>query len=339
MRKLLILTCFIVASAFPGRALALGECGLSCCIAGAAGSGVTLAENFGLSLVYEYSYMETIKNGTDSVGPDQAIAENQSPGLAYKVPTRMVMQKLSLVGVVPVSARLQVLATVPFVINDMEMRSRSAMGMTMDMSMETVTGLGDVSVLAIYTLATDAPVRPTRRLTVGAGVKTPTGSTGERTPSGALVHAMMQPGTGSWDPLFMVNYMRAWYPLVTQATVFYQWTTEGYNGYEFGDRLTWDLATRYQVGDYVNLGLELNGFHTAGDDDHDGRYSAPATSMLDNPDFTGLDSVFATVVAQAKVPGTGGSAEVKYQRPLYQDVEGYQQVVDWRAFATLSWVF
>lgn len=342
MRKLLIsliLLFALVSLARAPKAYALGECGLSCCIAGATGSGVTLAENFGLSVQYEYSYMETIKTGTDDVSPDEAISRNQAAGQAYSVPTEMVMQKVSVLGFVPVTERLQVLASVPFIINDMDMRRRSAMGMTMNMTMETISGLGDVSVLGLYTLYTDAPIRPTRKLTVGLGVKAPTGSTDERTANGTLVHAMMQPGSGSWDPLFLVNYMRAYYPLVLQANLLYQMTTEGYNGYEFGDKFSYDLGARYQVAKFVNLGVELNGIHAESDEDHDGRYSRPGVSMLDNPEFTGLDSIFISPIVQVKIPGTGGSAEVKYQQPVYQDVNGFQQVVDWRVLANISWLF
>lgn len=339
MRKLWILLIAAMLLVQGRDAFALGECGLSCCIASAAGSGATLAKNFGLTIQYEYSFMETIKHGTDSVSPDAVIDANKLPMQSYKAPTEMIMQKVNLVGVVPLNERLQVLFSVPYVVNDMDMRMKSAMGMVMDMSMDTVSGLGDVSVMGLYTLYTDAPIRPTKRLTVGAGLKTPTGSTGERSSSGSLIHAMMQPGTGSWDPLFMVNYMRAFYPLVLQANLFYQWTTEGYNGYEFGDRFTYDLSARYQAADYVNVGVEINGYHTEADDDHDGSYSSPATSMLDNPAFTGLDSIFISPLVQVKIPGTVGSAEVKYQIPVYQDVSGYQQVVDWRVLASVSWAF
>ena len=48
---------FSLASGYNSTAFAFGECGLSCCIGGAATSGVTLAEHIGLSLQYEYSHM------------------------------------------------------------------------------------------------------------------------------------------------------------------------------------------------------------------------------------------------------------------------------------------
>lgn len=340
MKRSFVLLLFCAMISLSGReAHAVGECGLSCCIAGAATSGVTLAESLGLSLVYEHAYMKTIKTGTDEVSPDEAIARNQKMGMSYSVPTEMRMQKVSVVGVLPATERLQFMASVPYVINDMDMRRRSAMGMVMDMSMETVSGLGDISLMGLYTLYADAPVRPGHRLIAGAGVKAPTGSTSERSASGSLVHAMMQPGSGSWDPLFMLNYTRGLYPLVLQANLFYQFTTEGYNGYEYGDKLTLDLIARYQLSNYVNVGVEVNGIHAEKDDDREGKYSRPDTSMADNTAFTGLDSVFISPVIQAKIPDTGGSAEIKYQVPVYQEVDGFQQVVDHRVLATLVWVF
>lgn len=332
-----LLAAFVLA---PGEsANATGECGLSCCIAGATNSGVTLAPNFGVSLSYENSYMKTIKSGTEEVGSDDVIARNRLPMKSYKVPTEMVMQKVTLIGAIPVDERLALMASVPYVVNDMRMRSKSAMGMVMDMQMETVSGLGDASFMGLYTLYADAPIRPTERVAAGFGLKTPTGSTMEKTSSGTLVHAMMQPGSGSWDPLFMVNYMRAYYPVVLQANLFYQWTTEGRNGYEFGDRFSYDLSARYQAAPYWNVGVELAGLHTEKDDDRGAKYSQPETSMVDNTGFTGIDSVLVTPLVQAKIPGSGGSVDLRYQLPVYQRAGGFQQVLDWRAIASLSWVF
>jgi hypothetical protein len=133
--------------------------------------------------------------------------------------------------------------------------------------------------------------------------------------------------------------MRAYYPLVVQVNLFYHLSTEGDEGYEFGDQLTFDLIARYQVAPFVNLGIELNGIHTAKDTDHDGKFSMPLTSMLDNTENTGLDSIFLTPSVQVKIPRTVGSAELKFQVPVYQDVNGFQQVLDWRVLANVSWAF
>jgi hypothetical protein len=335
----LLLFLFTFVSSPPKNAYALGECGLSCCIAGAAGSGATLAENFGISLLHEHSYMETVRNGTNSVSPTRAILDNQMPGMMYSVPTEMVMEKYTFVGVLPINERFKLLTFVPYVINDMKMKMRSGGGMYMDMEMDTIRGLGDISVMGLYTLYTDAPVKPEHRLSLGLGVKTPTGKTDALNAKGGMVHAMMQPGSGSWDPFIMVNYMRGLYPLILQVQAFYQMTTEGRDGYEFGDQLTYDIIARYQLGSYVNLGLELNGIHAGRDKDHDGKYSNPVMSMLDNTGNTGLDSIFLSPSIQVKIPKTAGSLELKYQHPIHQDVNGYQQVLDWRVLASLSFAF
>jgi hypothetical protein len=321
------------------RALALGECGLACCLAGAATSGVTLAQNFGLAMQYEHSNMETIRHGTDEVSPDEVINQFWSPGGMYMVPTKMTMEKLSLIGARPLNARWQLVGVVPYVRNDMDMRMKNSMGMVMNTSMDTIEGIGDVTVLAMYTAQTDAPVRPTKRVTLGFGLKTPTGENDARTASGNFVHAMMQAGTGSWDPIITANYMRAFYPLVLQVNGFYHLTTESDEGYEFGDQIGVDVITRYQVSSYVNLGVDLNAIHAEQDDDHDGNYSRVAVSMVDNPANTGLNSVFITPALQFKIPDSAGSVELKYQLPIYQNVHGYQQVVDDRFMATLAWSF
>ena len=341
-RYFLIALCgllFSLASGYNSTVFAFGECGLSCCISGAATSGVTLAEHIGLSLQYEYSHMENIKDGSSDISPDEVINNKWMMGVSYSVPTKMTMQKLSLIAAYPATERFQILGIIPYIKNDMDMRMKSSMGMTMNHRMDTVSGIGDITLMGFYTAYTDAPVRPSKRLTLGAGLKTPTGKNSERTSTGSLVHAMMQHGTGSWDPLFLVNYMRAYYPLILQANMFYHLTTEGDEGYEVGDQLSLDLIARYQAANYVNIGLELNGIHSAEDEDHDGKFSKPATSMVDNTDNTGLDSIFLTPGVQIKIPGTGGSADLKYQVPLYQKVNGIQQVTDWKVLTSITWNF
>ena len=321
------------------QVFAMGECGLSCCLAGANSSGVTLAKNFGLAVQYEYSDMVTIRNGTNSVTPDQVIDQHWNMGSSYSVPTKMIMEKLSFIGAYPVNERWQILGIVPLVRNQMDMRQKSGMGMVMNMTMDTISGLGDVSALALYTAYTDAPVRPKERLTLGFGVKMPTGSNDARKSNGDLVHAMMQLGSESWDGLFTLNYMRAWYPLVTQVNAFYHLTTEGDGGYEFGNQYGVDVVGRYQVSNYVNLGLEANVIHADRDKDHNGNFSAPATSMVDNTANTGLTSVFVSPGIQVKIPDSGGSVGLKDQHPVRQDVNGYQQVLDGRWLATVSWAW
>jgi hypothetical protein len=226
---------------------------------------------------------------------------------------------------------------VPYVINDMTMRHRIGSSV-MDMKMDTVSGIGDASLIAYYTFYQDEPVRPTLRFSGGLGIKTPTGKNNEKDKNGQLYHAMMQPGTGSWDPLFIVNGMVFLDPVWLQANVFYHLTTKGDSGYEFGDQLSADVISRYQMFKYMNIGLELNGIYAGKDKDHDSRF-ATNTALLDNTSNTGLFAVYVTPAIQVKIPNTGGSLEIKYQQPIYQNANGIQQVIDWRVFASFTWNF
>jgi hypothetical protein len=117
---------------------ALGECGFSCCIAGANTSGVTLAPNFGLSLQYEYMDMETIREGSSKVSPNTVIERNWQRGSSYSVPTKMIMQKWSLITAYPITARFQVVGMLPYLKNDMDMRMKNPKGMVMNHKMDTL---------------------------------------------------------------------------------------------------------------------------------------------------------------------------------------------------------
>jgi len=334
-----IITMSALASLFSStNSFALGECGFACCLAGAATSGVTLAQNFGLSVQYENMDMTTLRNGRSKISPDEAINRHWTLGNSYSISTHMKMEKLNFIGVLPMNERWQMLGMLPYIRNDMDMRNKGATGAITDMKMDTVEGIGDMSLMSLYTVHTDAPIRPTERLTLGIGVKTPTGKNNERNSKGTLIHAMMQTGSGSWDGLFSLNYMKAFYPLVLQGNLFYHLTTKGKEGYEFGDQIGYDLSARYQVGNYVNIGLEINGIHAFKDKDHDGKFTR-LTSMPDTPDYTGLDSILLSPLMQFKIPNSNGSVDFKYQRPMYQKVNGYQQVVDSRWQLSVTWGF
>ena len=213
----------VCALAMPQRLMALGECGLSCCIASAGTSGIGLASNFGLSVQYEYSNMGRLMNGKDEVSVKQVLDKHfPATGMArYMVPTEHIMQKISVSGAYTVNDKLQILGVVPFVINDMKMKMRMRMNpmmpmmiMERDTVMDTISGLGDISLIAQWNVFQDQEIRPTSRLTLGGGVKLATGANDAESSPGVRIHAVMQAGTGSTDPILTLNYMKAFYPLV-----------------------------------------------------------------------------------------------------------------------------
>src|SRR5579862_3202837 len=66
----------------------------------------------------------------------------------------------------------------------------------------SIVGMGDSTFLTKYSLNAD-PVE----LAVIAGVKVPTGNTGQKDNAGNLLEPDHQPGTGSWDPMIGVAAM------------------------------------------------------------------------------------------------------------------------------------
>ncbi|MBZ0269026.1 hypothetical protein K8I85_12780, partial [bacterium] len=303
---------------------------------------------------YEWMLMETNRRGTDSIEPTGIIAaELASRTGMYAVSTSMTMQKVAANLSYRIAERNALLLTVPYVINDMDMK----MGMKMmdggpitytDMTMDTVRGIGDVSLLYVRDVWEDIVIRTRRRLSVGIGVKFPTGDDGARNANGALVHMMMQAGTGSVDGLLLVNGVAgfgthrdggALFLLAPSLTL--QLNTRNDRGYRVGNHLNYDLSGRYRVTSKFVARLDLNGVWSAKDDtdgtiDPDGplvmgtplvAYQNVMGNVLDNVDHTGLHSIFLSPGFQwlaTRNVVIGG----EWRAPVYQDVNGIQQVTD-----------
>ncbi len=346
MRFRTITAAWLAAALFSSAAQA-AECGLSCCIA-AGVEGVGSATGLSVSTQYEWMKMKTILQGTVKRSPQQAIAANLAgrPMMAmHAVPTQMIMQKFSVNASWRFTENDALVLTVPWIINDMDM----LMGMnTMTgirytpMRMDTIRGLGDISLMYLRDLWKDADIRTRYRLTVGAGLKAPTGKDDHRNRKGELVHMMMQTGTGSWDALLYAGGTLAfgehadggarWLVLPSVT-----WQINGRNklGYKLGNRIDYTLSTRYRLTSAFNLKLDLDGVHT-GHDSTDGTldpatglvaYQNPAMSMPDNVANTGVDSLFGALGFQwIAAPSVILSGE--YRLPIRQRANGIQQVTD-----------
>jgi len=329
----------LLALAIPS-AFAAGEC----CTRGSLAVAGMPESTWSLDLLYDYSSMKTILEGTTEVTPDEVLDDKLMHGaMKYSVPTKMVMQKYVLAAQFKPAASWRVTATLPYLINDMDMRMamQGGMGMPMksDMTMDTVQGLGDATLGALYTLVAPAKGAEGWDMALGIGLKMPTGKNDvKHADTDKNVHAMMQLGTGSWDPLFMIEGGRDSGKLSLRFNGIYHLATTGDEGYEYGDMIAIDAVARYQAAQPLRVGLGLNFLNTGKDTDHDGNYSSP-TSMIDNTDNTGLTAFYLTPEVQFTIPGTGGSFSLAYQQPIYQKVNGTQQVMDWRVLASLGWAF
>ncbi len=310
---------------FPAN-LSASECGLSCCIAGAAEGIGAGGSGLYLNVQYEYMKMGTILEGTSERSVNDALKR-------YKiVPTEMVMQKLTTNIAYGINSKVSLLASIPYVRNDMDMMMNMMvppMVMAMPMSMDKTDGIGDITLMGFYKLYTDRNVAPTARVTAGLGIKTPTGKDDERKSNGELVHVMMQPGSGSWDPIVLINGMKAFGKTYLLGTVTYQITTENDLGYEIGDKLNIDVTVKQRLSDLFNATLALNYVNAKQDKtDGSGNYQN-AMSMIDNVQNTGLTSYFITPGIEFKPSaGSAWSLNAKARFPVEQDVKGIQQVTD-----------
>ncbi|GAV21313.1 hypothetical protein MMIC_P2296 [Mariprofundus micogutta] len=368
LKPLAIATALVMSSISFNQQTQASECGLSCCIA-AGVDGVGSNVGLTMSLQYDTMYMKTNKQGTTKIAPKQVIDHYLAPlsntmgsGMSmYAVSTNMTMQKIAANFAYRMDEDNAFILTVPYLINDMEMM----MGMKMPpmmgnparttytmMKMDTIEGFGDMSLIYMRDVYKDADIRTRHRLSVGVGIKAPTGDHLARNGSGALVHMMMQTGTGSWDAFLAANGTMAFGEhedggalFLLSPSLFYQANTRNSLGYKVGNRLNYDLSARYRVTSAFNVKLDLNGISSESDSsdgtlDRSGlvAYQNPTRNVLDNVANTGLNSLFISPGFQWVV-GDGFAVSGEYRIPVYQSVNGTQQVTDNWFFLRLSKAF
>lgn len=340
----LIMRSVLTAAGLLAFAIPSAHAGGECCTRGSLAVAGAPESPWSVELQYDYSSMKTIREGTGTVSPDEVLDAQLMKGLMkYSVPTDMVMQKYLLAASYRADASWRFNATLPYLVNDMDMRMamKSAAGMPMksDTAMDTVQGVGDATLGVVYTLLAPARGAEGWDVGLGLGLKLPTGKNDvKKAGSTAMVHAMMQPGSGSWDPILSLQGGRSAGRLSVRLNGAYHVATRGDEGYEYGDMLGIDAVARYQAAGAVRVGLGLNFLTTGKDTDHDGKYTSP-TSMIDNTVNTGLTALYLTPEVHVAIPGTGGSLSLAFQQPVHQKVNGVQQVMDWRVLASAGWSF
>jgi len=323
------------------------ECGLSCCIA-AGVDGVSSGTGISLNAQYEWMRMKTNRQGTSKISPTQIIDDNlatRANGSMYMVSTEMIMQKISMNAAYRWSEDSAVVLTVPYIINDMKMMRGMKMmtGTTYTNTvMDTVKGVGDVSLIYLHDVYKDADFRTRQRFSVGAGLKAPVGEHEKRKANNDLVHMMMQPGTGSWDGFLLANGTMGFgehndmgAQWLLSPSVMYQINTRNDLGYKHGNRLNYDLSSRYRLTSFFNMKLDMNGIWSAKDstdgtiDAVSGKvgYQNTTMSVIDNVANTGIHSLFISPGFQWLVNGNVAISG-EYRIPVYQKATGIQQVTD-----------
>jgi len=106
-------------------------------------------------------------------------------------------------------------------------------------------GIGDAVFFGRYTVYQRDRPGDTLRIAPFAGLKTPTGSHSQRDAFG-LVPRILQPGSGSWDPLLGVAITRQTLGWEFDAAAKYRFNT-GASGFTFGDEARADASFQYRV--------------------------------------------------------------------------------------------
>ncbi len=150
--------------------------------------------------------------------------------------------------------RLSVEADIPYVTRHfIEIDSHAHLGEN-----QTSTGLGDILLTGNYRLFKDQA----RSLGIIAGLKFPSGETGERNSFGGLIEPELQPGSGSLD--YIAGFSGSFHPrdMDLSASAIYIYRNEGEQDFRFGDLLSVSLysGTRFKFKDKWTLktGVMLN---------------------------------------------------------------------------------
>jgi hypothetical protein len=339
MKRLFVISIFLCASMMlPFKASGAGLCcqlssGVQETLLGVASPG---EKKLSLQFTYSFTLMDKIKKGTDEKSVEYVMDE----GKYMSIPTRMEMTKYTMTAAYGFSPEFTAFVSVPYIRNTMDMKKLMDMGMGMEWmehAMTPVEDIGDITVMGLYRIYTNRDIRPTDALTVGVGLKTPAGSYTEKTSSGKYVHAHMQPGTGSWDPIISLIYVKMANPFLLQADATYQITTRNSEGYEFGDSLSTGITGKYAVTPKFNLTAGLTYLHINRASDRDGNYT-DMDSLMDDPENTGGDSIWFSPGIEV-LPLKGGSVDLKAQFPLWERVNGIQLVSNYRILIGVSYSF
>lgn len=293
------------------------------------------AEEVSIQLSYSFTRMDTFREGS----AERSLDEVKASSGYLSLPRSMDMIKYTLTAGYGFTPAFKAFVSVPYVRNTMDMtRSMGMMGW-MDHTMAPVSGLGDITVMGLYRLLTDRELRPTSALTLGFGIKTASGDATEKKTNGEYVHAHMQAGTGSWDPLLSLIYTKMANPVLLQADAVYQYTTKNRENYEYGDSLALNFTGKYAVVRAFNVTAGLTYLHVGKAEDPDHAYNPnPGTSLMDDPANTGGNSLWFSPGVQA-FPLAGSALDLKVQIPVWERVNGVQLVSSYRIVTSLSYNF
>lgn len=317
-----------------GASLAWARCGAGFCPIARNPEG--LGQGFlRLDLSYEYIDQATPLHGDDR-------SDGLQPGIHREL--RTLNSIIRLKGEYGATDRLTLSLDLPFVRRIHDEVVHEAIFVKNDLE-----AIGDLTLLAKYAvLASPNPAKP--RLSLGVGIKFPTGPTDLVNPEvehvaevanpgtpGEVVEVFVvpdraqrasQPGTGSWDPIFGLYYIQSLSPLTLFAEATYRIST-GHAGYKFGDQLLANVGASYPLTRRLSAVTQFNLLVDGRDEER----GLPARRFN-----SGQELIFASPGLQFNVTDQL-RAYVFGQLPLHRRVNGVQLVQDWAIVAGVTYQF
>jgi hypothetical protein len=300
-----------VSATRPG----LASCGsASCFLVTHAEEGVQSAGSVQVDLSYRYVDQTKMLEGSDST--DEVLVpkinfedETIEPDHHKEISTRNTMLLLGVAY--GITSRLSVFGTVPLLVGKAHEHFDDAG--TPDETFtnaDGTSGFGDVAVGVRYALL----VKANDLLMGSLSVKVPTGPYKLLDSEGDINEPTIQPGTGSYDELITLYYVRHQFPSS------FEWFVSGsqrFNGnnaldYRVGDETVLSGGVGYAAGERWVFSLQMNARH-AGRDDYRGE-GVPST---------GSDSVSLSPGLRFG-PGRELELYAYLQVPVYQDVNEAQ---------------
>lgn len=150
---------------------------------------------------------------------------------------------------IPITNKIELSALIPYQSHNRMLTSGT----------ENIKGIGDVTLMAsysVYQTQKDSTIF-THNLQLGGGIKIPTGAFNEANNLGS-VNQSFQVGTGSWDYLFVTEYMIKKNNLGLNTMFNYTFKSENNKKYQFGDQLNYGTTLFYLLDmDTVKLVPQL----------------------------------------------------------------------------------
>lgn len=299
---LLVISALLVC--FPLTGVSQNCCAPAVPQQGVLGETVALPQTLEISLHYEYLRSQDLYEGSEQ------IADQRDTKTAWHRATMAVSYGIS--------SRLGISIIAPYI-----WKEKSLIVTDRRINYNT-DGIGDITGIVRFSIIPRDFVN-FRELSMGLGLKAPTGST-DACSYGMVLPKELQPGTGSWDYHGSLSFFQGFEPVdfIVSATYMVTSTDEGY---KFGNQFSYLINSRFHLYPQVDISLALTGIIRAKDKQGGEEQSN-----------TGRSQVWLTSGLQVQALPDFLRLHANFEIPIYQHFNGIQLGSDFNIRLTASFM-